>query len=183
MFKNNLLETEVWRNIKGYYGIYQVSNNGCVRSLNRSVIHKKTGVQNRKGKLLKQYKNDRGYFCVYLSRHSKRKKYRISRLVSQTFLYNSENLPEVNHKDGNKDNNNYLNLEWSTHSQNIKHAFDSGLMTTKGEANPQSKLTEKDVLKIRDLEGNKTRKEIALLFSITETYVGLIVRRVNWKHI
>ena len=97
-------ETEVWRDIQGYKGLYQVSNYGNVRSLYFSKI-----------KLLKPF-NIKSYLCVYLydktNKTEKRKKWYIHRLVATTFLQNPNNLPEVNHIDENKNNNCVNNLEW-----------------------------------------------------------------------
>lgn len=104
---------EIWVDIKGYEGLYQVSNLGRVKSLERidSLGHK------RKEKIFKPQKN-KGYLRVSLWKDGKGKKYSIHRLVAIAFIPNPDNLPEVNHKDENKFNNNVDNLEWCTVAYN-----------------------------------------------------------------
>lgn len=88
-----------------------------------SVLDKKTG------KFVSQYINEDGYKkCTLRMDDQKRKTFFVHRLVANTFLDNPENFLEINHKDGNKTNNNLDNLEWCTHSQNIKHAWYTGLI-------------------------------------------------------
>lgn len=101
---------ELWREIEGFNGRYQISSWGRVRNV-------------RTGCILKPYKNERGYLKVYLNKgNGKKAKPRINRLVAQAFIPNPYNLPQVNHKDGNKENNSYTNLEWVTNQQNATHA-------------------------------------------------------------
>jgi hypothetical protein len=107
-------EIEVWKDIEGYK-IYEVSSFGNVRNKNT-------------GRILKAC-NKSGYFSVGLS-NIKTKSFEVHRLVAKAFIPNLENKPEVNHKDGDKLNNNYWNLEWATHSENMTHARNTGLITT-----------------------------------------------------
>lgn len=102
---------EIWADISGYEGKYQVSNLGKVKSLNYS----HTG----KEKILKYKKNRYGYLTVNLCSNGKLKMFSIHRLVAQSFIPNTNNLPEVNHKDENKENNCVENLEWSTRKYNL----------------------------------------------------------------
>lgn len=115
------MNTEVWKNIKGYEN-YQVSNFGRVK--------RKSGFDEskhyRKEKILKQ-NNAKGYFQVALYKNKKRKDFKVHRLVCNAFLINNKNKKQVNHKDGNKLNNNISNLEWCTPSENIKHAYKTKL--------------------------------------------------------
>lgn len=100
---------ELWKDIQGYEGKYQVSNLGNVKSL----------LKDRNGKIMKPRANKRGYYQVYLYSDSKtRKMYLVHRLVAQTFIENPENLPLVNHKDENKSNNCVSNLEWCSYEYN-----------------------------------------------------------------
>lgn len=126
---------EVWRDIKGYEGLYQVSNLGRVKSLKRKYINQ-YGEFGEKEEFIKMQKlnafdksqkDTQGYFVVSLSNNDKGKWVRVHRLVAAAFLPNPNNLPEVNHKDGNKQNNKADNLEWVTHAQNCLHAWRSGL--------------------------------------------------------
>lgn len=102
---------ELWKDVEGYEGKYQVSNWGRVRNAKRNII-------------IKPYLNHKGYEKVSLSRGTKgnTNKHRVHRLVAQAFIPNPNNLPQVNHKDGNKRNNSVSNLEWCTNAQNAHHA-------------------------------------------------------------
>jgi predicted XRE-type DNA-binding protein len=117
---------EEWRDIKNYEGIYQVSNLGNVRSLDRVIEDSMGRKRKYKGKVLIPG-NSKGYLKVDLKYKGSSKTMKIHRLVTQAFLDTySENLP-VNHKDGNKTNNNINNLECITDSENIKHCHKNGL--------------------------------------------------------
>lgn len=122
---------EIWKDIKEYEGLYQVSNLGKIKSLGRTI--ERIGVKGTKfyknypEKLLKQTKNKKGYLTVILSKNNKNKIIRVHRIVAQTFLDLKKNGKEVNHKDGNKENNCISNLEWITHQENIIHAYKNRL--------------------------------------------------------
>ena len=113
---NNNTNEEIWKDVKGYEGVYRVSSFGRVRSLDRvSSIGRKL-----KGKVLKQ-KVTKGYNMVSLSKDGNPKGKTVSRLVAKTFIPNPENKPEVNHIDENKQNNHVDNLEWVTAKENANH--------------------------------------------------------------
>ena len=97
----NVTMEEIWCPINGYEGLYEVSNQGRVKSL-------KFG----KERILKQLRNTFGYLFVFLCKNGEKKEYKVHRLVAQTFIPNQDNLPQVNHKDENKTNNFVQNLEW-----------------------------------------------------------------------
>ena len=105
---------EEWRDIKGYEGKYQVSNLGRVKSL-------KDNHGNYREKILDIKPNKKGYLRIELSLYGKKKKFQVHRLVAQSFIPNPNNLPEVNHKDENKQNNCVYNLEWCTHQYNSNY--------------------------------------------------------------
>lgn len=122
---------EIWKDIDGYEGFYQVSNLGKVRSLDRQMsvygIHNPPLSTIRKGKILSPRISQDGYEKVSLTKDKKSKNYFVHRLVASAFIENTNNLSEVNHIDGNKRNNKFLNLEWCDHLQNMQHCFSNSL--------------------------------------------------------
>ena len=105
---------ENWRDIVGYEGLYQVSNLGMIKSLDRIVSCRWGQNKRLNGNLLSMTPDPDGYLSVALSKQGKRKTYRVHKLVAQAFIPNPEKLPSINHKDENKTNNNVKNLEWCT---------------------------------------------------------------------
>lgn len=101
---------EIWKDIKGYEELYQVSNMGRVKSLKR-------------GAILKPSHNGCGYLKFVLSKNNNQKTFYIHRLVAEAFIPNLGNKPQVNHIDGNKENNIVSNLEWSIAKDNILHSY------------------------------------------------------------
>lgn len=117
------MDKEVWKNINGYEGLYQVSNLGRIKSLRRfkSDHSKKVLVKERflLGHTRRPNTND--YLNVVLSKNGECKRYAIHRLVAQEFIDNPNGKPQVNHIDGNKQNNRADNLEWCTNQENCRH--------------------------------------------------------------
>lgn len=105
--------TEIWKDIPGYEGLYQVSNLGQVRSLN----YNHTGHPG----ILSQGNNGDGYKHVILYKNNSHKKGKVHRLVALAFLENPNNLPFINHKDENKGNNRVDNLEWCSRKYNVNY--------------------------------------------------------------
>lgn len=103
---------EIWKDIKDYEGLYQVSNTGLVKSLPRLTT---------KGRILVQNEDKDGYFKVTLSKQGAHKQFSVHRLVAEHFLNNPNDLKIINHKDENKHNNIVDNLEWCTSSYNINY--------------------------------------------------------------
>jgi hypothetical protein len=125
---------EIWKDVIGYEGSYEVSNLGNVRSVDRLVSHTSSPKGRlMKGKLIKP--NIKKYVDIHLWRKSKYKSTHVHRLVALSFIPNPENKPEVNHMDGNKLNNNVNNLEWVTKKENIEHAIKLGLKPDQKGAN------------------------------------------------
>ena len=111
---------EEWKNIVGYENLYQVSNFGNVRSLDKVIIRSNGEKLTVHGKILKPMIS-RGYCYVRLNDCGSWKDEQVHRLVAQAFISNPDNLPEVNHKDENPANNNVDNLEWCTHEYNVNY--------------------------------------------------------------
>lgn len=115
---------EQWRPVKGYEGKYIVSNKGNVMSVPRTYIDKLGRDYMIDGITLTKCDNGKGYDHVRLGKHTMKQ---LHRIVAEAFIPNPLNLPEVNHKDGNKKNNCVENLEWVTHQGNVIHAVETGL--------------------------------------------------------
>ena len=114
---------EEWRDIKGYEGLYKVSNYGRVKSVERTIKGR-----HFQGKILKGGKFSNGYLFVCLRKNGENKNHLTHRLVASAFLENHMSFTDVNHKDGNKTNNHVDNLEWCSRSYNLEHAVKIGLM-------------------------------------------------------
>lgn len=123
-----ITNNEIWKPVKGYEGIYEVSNIGNVRSLDRSVIKynaltKRDNILHIKGQIMKPSINKYGYYYLSLSKDGNRKSHLVHRLVAEAFIDNPNNLPQVNHIDENKLNNNVDNLEFITLEDNVKYSL------------------------------------------------------------
>lgn len=119
---------EVWKNVDGYDGMYQISNNGRVKSFQPRGGDNNGKVRTGKAHYLTPSLSTTGYFRVSLVTNNKKKDVKIHRLVAMAFLPNPDNKPYINHKDGNKTNNAVSNLEWCTQTENINHAVKMGLI-------------------------------------------------------
>lgn len=144
----------------------------------------------RTRKVLKGCLSNKGYVLVCLQN---KKTHSVHRIVAQIFVPNPTNLPQVNHKDGNKQNNNFLNLEWCTNNYNRHHAIELGLwnnigskvsVSQRGEGNSSAKLTEADVLNIYTLLLNKmSHVEIAALYEVNRSTISAIKAGTSWSHL
>lgn len=111
---------EEYRPIVGYEGYYEVSNLGNIRSCKRVIIDRRCK-RLLKSKPIVQKDDTHGYLIVVLWKNNKSKKYKVHRLVAQTFIPNPNNFRDINHKDENKYNNNVANLEWISHKANLNY--------------------------------------------------------------
>lgn len=114
-------EQEEWRDIEGFEGLYQVSNYGRVKSLQREVRANTCGVRMLAEKVLRASKNNAGYMLVVLCKNGKHFNKMVHRLVAEAFIANPNGFKEVNHKDENKLNNNIENLEWCNRVYNATY--------------------------------------------------------------
>jgi hypothetical protein len=165
---------EIWKEIPGTDGYYHVSNNGRIMSTRN--FFKERGVI-----ILKQYLS-RNYLFVALNGCSlKKKQYYTHRLVATAFISNPENKTQVNHKDGNKENNCVENLEWCTPYENTRHSNENGLVNITGENNTSCKLTSLQVLEI--FNSNVSSKKICLLYNTTAANVRKIRNGLIWNDV
>ncbi|MGN1269386.1 MAG: NUMOD4 domain-containing protein [Clostridia bacterium] len=112
---------EVWKDIKGYEGLYQVSNLGRIKSIPRHGTRKNIHI-------ISQRHNKCGYKIVNLYKNAKGKAKTVHRIVAETFIENPLSKEDINHIDGNKENNNVTNLEWTSHKENMRHARKNNLI-------------------------------------------------------
>jgi NAD(P)H-dependent FMN reductase len=124
---------EVWKSIKGYEGIYEISNLGRIKALSRWIDRKPCPFM-KKEVIYMGSVGSRGYLKTTLCLNNKARTFNVHRLVAEAFLPNPENKKQVNHKNGKKEDARLDNLEWATSEENMKHALDSGLINVqKGE--------------------------------------------------
>lgn len=155
------LPGELWKPIPGWQD-YQESSYGRTKSFH-----------NGKQRIVKPKVNNQGYLCIALWKNSKRKDYRVSRLVALCFIPNPDNKPQVNHIDGNKFNNHVSNLEWVTDAENKRHAVDIGLRKS-GQDHYKAKLTAEQVEFIRNNPDSLSGIELSKMFGVTKTTISKI---------
>jgi hypothetical protein len=112
---------EVWKDIKGYEGLYQVSNYGRIKSLSRLIKNSNNRIT--KEKIRKQVYDKDNYLTISLSKNGKISTFKVHRLVAQAFIPNTKNKPTVNHKNGIKNDNKVENLEWATDKEQMEHCI------------------------------------------------------------
>ena len=168
---------EIWKDIPGFEGLYQVSNHGNILSVKRN-------------KYRKIRKDKWGYSIVGLNKDGGQKQLFVHRLVAVAFIPNPNNFAEVNHIDGNKANNSVDNLEWCNRYENAHHAFRTGLMPhplkPKKETRPRGmKLTKIQVKEIRSkyIPGDLVFgcKSLARMYGVTPTTIRQIIKQEIWR--
>jgi len=161
-----------WKDINGYKGLYKISNDGLVESVGYG-----------KKKILKTHLMTSGYEQLNLYKNKDYKKHSIHRLVAEHFVVNPMNKKEVNHKDGNKLNNHYTNLEWMTHAENFNHAY-GNIFDNKGENHGNSKLKDREVATIKKrLINGDSYKEIAMDYNVSRSTINYISIGRTWNHV
>lgn len=174
------MQEEIWRDIQDFEGIYQVSNLGRVKSLERQEICGGRAKQRiRRERILKQGLDKYGYPSVVLCKDSKLYSRKVHRLVLSTFTPILFPM-SINHKDGNKQNNHLSNLEWVTTKQNAIHAQLTGLCPS-GERHYKAKLSYRDVAFIK--ASTKTLTQLATQFHVNICTINDIVKGRSWKHL
>ncbi len=127
---------EIWKPVKDYEGLYEVSNKGRIRSLQRTVLRSDGGIITVREKILHLHCNGDGYLQCKLCRNGHYKTVRVHALVAQAFVPNPKHLSEVNHIDTNRTNNYSENLEWASHVDNVRHSANMGHYKHFGPDNP-----------------------------------------------
>jgi hypothetical protein len=175
---------EIWKDIKEYKGLYQVSNLGNVKSLSRK-LKTKNGFRQVKTKILKPAISLHGYSRVILWKNNVPRNFAVHRLVAMNFLKKDSHRLTVNHKDGIKTNNNLNNLEWLTICENIAHSIKLGLSDCKGEKSPSHILKENQVLEIRELWQSSQHRltDLMKIFNCSKSCISQIVHNRTWKHL
>ena len=170
------LPNEEWRDVKNYEGHYKVSNLGRIKGIIISL----------KGILLEEnlraFSKTKGYYTVPLYKNNIAKSYRINRLVAQAFIPNPYNLPQVNHKNLNKLDNQVENLEWCDQSYNMQHARINKIFS---KPLGNRKINEIQAKEIKDLwkTGKYTQDKIGKMYNLAGSTISYIVNNKRWKEI
>lgn len=162
---------EIWKSINNYPQ-YEVSNLGNIKSLGNEF--------SRKERILKKGTVKSGYDIVVLIKDKKQKSTYVHRLVAEHFICNKSGKREVNHINGVKNDNRVCNLEWCTTSENAIHAFKNGL-SDKGQDRTQAKLTDAEVLEIRNSPLRNI--ELSRMYNISKSVISNIQNKKSWLHL
>jgi hypothetical protein len=178
-------DIEIWKDIEGYEGIYQISNFGRVKSLKRITTGKNGGKYKSIEKIMIPEILNGGHLRISLFKNGY-KRHLVHRLVAIAFIPNPDNLPFINHINNNPSHNFLENLEWCTPKQNSAHMVKHDRQA-KGEKNGDSKLKDGDIkwIKANYVRGNKNfdMNNIAKKFNVHPSTISLIISNKTWKHI
>lgn len=169
---------EEWRIVNGFEN-YEISSLGRLK-----VNLKYRKYRDYNSRILNPSKDNDGYYRTILTKNDgSRISKRISRLVAENFLINSNNYPVVNHINGIKDDNRVENLEWCTVRENNIHALRTGLkIPPSREKHHMSKLKECDIIDIRNNNDNLHQWQLALIYNISQTQISRIQRKIQWNY-
>lgn len=172
-----IIEGEIWKDIIDYKGFYQVSSLGRVKRLKRSADNFSV-FYSLNEKIVKLSKNGNGYLIANLFN----KRFLVHRLVAEAFLDQDNGRDIVNHKNGIKDDNRAINLEWSNPSHNMNHAYKNFLkVSEKGQKHGRAKLSDAEVIEIR--KSLKNEKELADFYNVSVSTINGIRLGRTWKHL
>lgn len=177
------MEQEIWKDVVGYEGYYQVSNLGRVQCLKKSV-RGKVSERSTPKVMTPAFNNVTGYYAVGFGEWGifKHMPFSVHRLVALHFIDNPDNLPEVNHEDGDKSNNTATNLKWASREQNIQHGFKHGLIKTpRGVDAVHAKLSEATVMQIFNSPAGP--RQLSLDIGIPYSTVASIKNGASWNHL
>lgn len=174
---------KTWKTIPGF-SLYEASSDGEIKTYNWKNLKREA--------IMKPAMDNSGYLRTMLKRDSDGKigTIKVHRIIAQTFIPNPENKPEVNHKNSIRNDNRVINLEWVTHSENVKHSFYNGIQNNKGQNNPCASLTDEQVLEIRSkytfgkkTKCGKTKAQLAKEYNTTFNVIKQLVQGRTWKHL
>lgn len=173
--KNKAIEK--WIPVVGYEGWYSVSSFGRIR-------RDRPAPRTRVGRILTQWVGKKGYLFTVLCKNNVAKSLQVHSIVCRAFIGEKKSGITVNHIDGKKTNNNILNLEYCTYSENGLHAYRTGLkMGCLGEHNGMSKITKDDVEIIKHMYKVNmwSQSKIAREYKLSQSHIGRIIRGERWK--
>ena len=175
--------TEIWKDVVGYDGRYQVSNMGRVRSTDAYITTKAGWQTLRKGRLLKNVVGNHGYNIVTLWRENRHRTQLVHLLVLNHFVGSRPEGMEACHNNGMKTDARLSNLRWDTPSANNMDKLLHGTMVH-GEKVIQAKLSEASVAAIRSeyASGDKTQRDLAAAYGVTQSTISRVVRGTCWKY-
>ena len=177
---------EIWKTINGFNGFYQVSNLGTVRSIDRKIYNKGCRAwQNARGCVLKPNYDKGGYTYVGLhdNESGKTKSFKIHRLVAFAFIEGFEDGLEVNHKNGIRDDNRVVNLEWITRSGNILDKYKRGYRPV-GEKNNSAKLKNEYIPIITSLyDSGVSQNKLAKAFNVSQGTISHVIQRKHYGEV
>ena len=184
---NNNLESEIWKDITGYEGLYQASNLGRIKSLDRMRKNRWNTFYIIKGDYKKIWLNSSGHLTANLNKYGERSGFLVHRLIALTFIPNLENKPEINHKNLIKIDNRIENLEWVYNHENVAHyhANCKENLSLKGEACSFSKLNDKKIREIRKMRLNNVlpNTKIAIKYGVSAGIIDHIIQGKTWRHV
>jgi len=175
---------EIWKDIKGYEGLYQVSNLGRVKSLSHLKRTWRGGEYMTKEKILTPQWNG-NYYHHCLCKEKTQKMFLLHRLVGIAFIPNPKNKPVINHKFGNTKLNTVNDLEWATVKENLDHAINELGVVLGGEKHHSAKLREEDVKEIRYLyaTGCFSSVKLSKMYNVAKPAILAVVKHRTWKHV
>ena len=174
-------EGELWKAVKGYEGIYEVSNYGRVKSISRIALKRSGGIKRTTKPFILKSVLEAGYKYVRITKNYKRKKLKTARIVAFAWIDNPDNKPQVNHKNGIRYNDTVENLEWVTAKENSIHAVETGLSPIIGGQHWKSLLTNDEAVDIATSE--LSRKELMDKYQIGYHIVERIQKGTSWSRI
>lgn len=170
----------IWATVAGYEGLYEVSDTGLIRSLNRNVPNSSKSFRPIPGRIIKPYVRPSGYHTVKLAKGRKKTSFYVHRLVTEAFHGKGSTGQEVLHRDGDKGSNCASNLSWGTRLENMADRNRLGESAC-GERHGHAKLKEAQVLAIR--ADVREHRFIAAEYGISVSLVSAIKHRRVWVHL